>query len=39
MRNGKITENQLLHMQELPLTTAMKNYMCVLQQTYAETCM
>ena len=28
-RNGKITENQLFHMQELPLTTPAKNYMCV----------
>ena len=28
-RNAKITEDQLLHMQELPLTTPMKNCMCV----------
>ena len=28
-RNGKITENQLLHMQKLPSRTATKNYMCV----------
>ena len=29
-RNGKITENQLLHMQKLPCRTVTKNYMCVL---------
>ena len=29
-RNGKITENKLLHMQNLPYKTATKNSMCVL---------
>ena len=30
MRNGKITENQLLYMQELPHTTATKKlHVCV----------
>ena len=29
-RNGKITENKLLHMQKLPYRNATKNYMCVL---------
>ena len=28
-RNGKITENKLLHMQKLPCRAAIKTYMCV----------
>ena len=31
-RNAKITENQLLHIQELPLTPPTKIYMCVATQ-------
>ena len=38
-RNAKITENQLLHMQELTLTTPTKIIMCVLQHRYTQTCM
>ena len=34
-QNAKIKQNELLHMQELPLTIPTKMYMCVLQHRCA----
>ena len=39
MAKSQRTNSFFLHMQELPLTTPLKNYICVLQQTYVETFM
>ena len=38
-RNAEIKQNKPLHMQDLPLTTPTKMYMCVLQHRCAERCM
>ena len=35
LRNAEIKQNELLYMQELPLTTPTKMYMCVLQHRCA----
>ena len=36
MRNAEIKQNELLHMQELPVTMPTKMYMCVLQHRCSE---